>query len=119
QDQKPAITVIHSYGNDTSIPLREMKSLPMVQETEQEGNENPTIPIRHQDSPDPVVQDRFDALKSVATPNMPSTMLNFDGIPDQGIFPPDTNGEAGATQYVQIVNGGYQVFNKTTGASQF
>ena len=31
--------------------------------------------------------------------------------------PPDTNGEVGLTQYVQIVNEGYQVFNKTTGAS--
>ena len=31
--------------------------------------------------------------------------------------PPDTDGEVGATQYVQIVNEGYQVFNKTTGAS--
>jgi len=31
--------------------------------------------------------------------------------------PPDTNGEVGATQYVQIVSEGFQVFNKTTGAS--
>ena len=31
--------------------------------------------------------------------------------------PPDTNGEVGATQYVQMVNEGIQVFNKTTGAS--
>ena len=33
--------------------------------------------------------------------------------------PPDTNGEVGATQYVQMVNEGFQVFNKTTGASVF
>ncbi|HKC26275.1 MAG TPA: fibronectin type III domain-containing protein, partial [Thermoanaerobaculia bacterium] len=32
--------------------------------------------------------------------------------------PPDTNGEVGATQYVQIVNEGFQVFDKSTGASQ-
>ena len=31
--------------------------------------------------------------------------------------PPDTNGEVGATQYVQIVNEGFQVFSKSTGAS--
>jgi uncharacterized repeat protein (TIGR01451 family) len=52
---------------------------------------------------------------------MPGTGLNFDGIPFPGVncscAPPDTNGEVGATQYVQIVNRGYQVFNKTTGAS--
>ena len=53
--------------------------------------------------------------------NMPSPLLNFNGIAFPGVAcncaPPDTNGEVGATQYVQIVNEGYQVFNKTTGAS--
>src|SRR5438046_6222225 len=52
---------------------------------------------------------------------MPGTTLNFDGIPFPGVAcncaPPDTNGEVGATQYVQIVNEGYQVFDKTSGAS--
>src|SRR5437868_6081945 len=31
--------------------------------------------------------------------------------------PPDTNGAVGQTQYVQIVNEGYQVFDKATGSS--
>ena len=52
---------------------------------------------------------------------MPATILNFDGIPFPGVgcncAPPDTNGAVGLTQYVQMVNEGYQVFNKTTGAS--
>ena len=52
---------------------------------------------------------------------MPTPSLNFDGIPFPGVgcncAPPDTDGEVGATQYVQMVNKGYQVFNKTTGAS--
>ncbi|MEO6969573.1 MAG: hypothetical protein ABI217_01595 [Chthoniobacterales bacterium] len=47
--------------------------------------------------------------------------LNFDGIPFPGVVcncaPPDTNGYVGQTQYVQIVNEGYQVFDKTTGNS--
>src|SRR5437868_6879452 len=54
-------------------------------------------------------------------PSMPGTLLNFDGVAFPGVVcncaPPDTNGEVGATQFVQIVNEGYQVFNKTTGAS--
>jgi hypothetical protein len=54
---------------------------------------------------------------------MPAPALNFDGIPFPGVAcncaPPDTNGEVGATQYVQIVNEGYQVFNKSTGLSVF
>ena len=52
---------------------------------------------------------------------MPAPLLNFDGIGFPGVAcncaPPDTNGEVGATQYVQIVNEGYQVFDKTSGAS--
>ena len=54
---------------------------------------------------------------------MPTPILNFNGIPFPGVActcaPPDTNGEVGVTQYVQMVNDGYQVFNKTTGASLF
>src|SRR5215204_789848 len=121
QDQKSDITVVASYQNDTSIPLRKMKPRPMGSKTEHEANENPKIPTTHKDSRDPVVQDRFDILTNIATPNMPSPILNFDGIPYPGVscncLPPDTNGEVGATQYVQIANEGFQVFDKTTGAS--
>ena len=53
--------------------------------------------------------------------SMPGTLNNFDGIPFPGVAcncaPPDTNGEVGATQYVQIANEGYQVFDKATGTS--
>src|SRR2546425_9497535 len=59
----------------------------------------------------------------MVAPNVPSPLLNFDGIPFPGVgcncAPPDTNGAVGQTQYVQIVNEGFQVFDKTTGASVF
>ena len=120
QDQSGDITVVASYHNDTSIPLRNMKpqlAIPKAQHV----NENPKIPNKHIDSPDPVVQDSFSDLKTLMTVNMPSPILNFNGIPFPGVAcncaPPDTNGEVGATQYVQIVNEGFQVFNKSTGAS--
>jgi len=50
---------------------------------------------------------------------MPAPILNFDGmgVGSCGCAPPDTNGEVGRTQYVQMTNAGYQVFDKTTGAS--
>jgi hypothetical protein len=72
---------------------------------------------QHQNAADPVVQDfAFPAA-------MPSPQLNFNGIGFPGVAcncaPPDTNGEVGATQYVQIVNEGFQVFDKSTGASVF
>jgi hypothetical protein len=108
-----------SYHNDTSPPLRDMPQVPIEQvaREEHEANPNPKIPHQHRDAPDPVVQSQH----TTAPEAMPGTVLNFDGIPFPGVAcncaPPDTNGEVGATQFVQIVNEGYQVFNKSTGAS--
>src|SRR6266446_1432712 len=112
--------VIPSYHNDVSLPLREMALLPLPPAREHEGPENPRIPFNHAgtDRLDPVVQNKF--LNSL-TANIPSPILNFDGqsFPGSGCncAPPDTNGYPGLTQYVQIVNKGYQVFDKFTGAS--
>src|SRR5947207_7781058 len=104
-----------SVKNDVSPPLRNMKQLPPRPMEEHEANENPRISRPHLDYQDRVIQ-------SKASPKaMPTPILNFDGVPFPGVgcncSPPDTNGEAGTTQYVQIVNEGYQVFNKSTGAS--
>src|SRR5215472_5310338 len=120
--QNHNVTVGESVHNDTSPPLRDMKQEKASKRAEKEANENPKIPAsrKHKDSEDPVVQGSD--FMSVFAPNMPATSLNFDGIPYPGVgcncAPPDPNGEVGATQYVQIVNEGYQVFDKTTGASQ-
>src|SRR6266487_5089996 len=80
QDQKPDITVVASYQNDTSIRLRDMKPQPAIPKIEHEANKNPKIPTKHRDSPDQVVQDRFNVLTSPVMPNMPSPLLNFDGV---------------------------------------
>ena len=110
------VIVGHSTHNDTSPPLRDMKQLPLTFKPQREANENPRVNRSHKDVQDPIVQ------SAPITAAMPGTDLNFDGVPFPGVAcncaPPDTNGEVGATQYVQIVNEGYQVFNKTTGASQ-
>ncbi len=111
-----SVIVGTSYHNDTSPPLRDMKPLPVEPREEREANENPKIPHVHKDSPDEsVVQDQH-----ISAPNMPAPILNFDGIPFPGVAcncaPPDTNGAVGMTQYVQIVNEGFQVFDKATGA---
>ena len=118
---RPGWQVITSYHNDVSAPLREMATWPLPpSEGEHEAAENPKIPINHAgaDRPDPVVQNKF---LSRLTVNIPGPILNFDGqlFPGSGCncAPPDTNGYPGLTQYVQIVNKGYQVYDKFTGAS--
>src|SRR5262245_32130405 len=109
------VIVGHSYHNDTSLPLRVLPPKPLGPGHEKEASPNPRPVSEHKDAPDAALQTRQFA------PNMPGTTLNFDGIPFPGVAcncaPPDTNGEVGATQYVQIVNEGFQVFNKSTGAS--
>jgi hypothetical protein len=117
-----SITVGSSYHNDTTPPLREMRQIPVEERLHEEREEheaspNPKIPHKHVDAPDGVVQPQH-----LSTPAaMPVPGLNFDGIPFPGVgcncAPPDTDGEVGATQYVQMVNEAYQVFDKATGAS--
>src|SRR5881396_1612303 len=111
-----------SYKNDVSPALRNVAHLwPPKLKPQHEAAENPLIPNNHEDSPDTVVQDKFITALALQSPHIPGPILNFDGIPFPGVgcncAPPDTNGAVGKTQYVQIVNEGYQVFDKATGNS--
>jgi hypothetical protein len=107
-----------SARHDTSPALRDIPPAPYVGKRERHMNPNPKIRHVHADEPDPVIQDT-----PLAAPEqtMPAPILNFAGIPFPGVTcncaPPDTVGEIGATQYVQLVNEGLQVFDKATGAS--
>jgi hypothetical protein len=109
------VIVGHSYKNDVSRPLRQMPAAPSRPRAEREASANPGTGLRHENAPDGARQ------AQVFAPRMPAPVLNFNGIVYPGVncacFPPDTNGEVGATQYVQMVNQGIQVFDKTTGGS--
>ena len=111
------VIVGHSVKNDVSLPLRLMPQKPYgrrVAVREASPNPRPVVSRRPY---------RSDAARQTRTfgPNMPGTMLDFDGIVAPGVTcfcaPPDTNGEVGLTQYVQMVNTGFQVFDKATGSS--
>jgi N-acetylneuraminic acid mutarotase len=106
-----------SYKNDISRPVRTMTQSHGAMQPLHVTAENPSL-IGGKDLPafaDPVVQ------RTLPKSQMPDPMLNFDGIPFPGVncncAPPDTNGEVGLDQYVQIVNQGFQVFDKSTGNS--
>jgi len=119
QGRRSEITVGESIRNDTSPPVREMKQQPVFK-PRKEANENPKIVHPHKDLPDRVVQTSI-AADAFTSANMPTSDANFNGMQFPGVAcncaPPDTNGEVGATQYVQMVNEGFQVFDKTTGTS--
>ena len=120
--QSSGLTVGASYKNDISPPLRSMPPWKASDlKAEHEANENPKVPYRHHDTPDPVIQKSHISTLNLLAPNVPATILNFNGIPFPGVgcncAPPDTDGAVGQTQYVQIVNEGFQVFDKATGTS--
>jgi hypothetical protein len=108
------VTVIRDYKHDVSPPVRSIQPLPVAKAQHEKSHLRRVS--QHQNEVDSVVQ----AFAFPAA--MPSPLLNFNGIPFPGVAcncaPPDTNGEVGLTQYVQIVNEGFQVFNKSTGASE-
>ena len=111
-----------SYKNDISPPLRSMPPWKASDlKAEHEANENPKVPYRHHNTPDPVIQKSHVSTLNLLAPNVPAPIRNFNGIPFPGVgcncAPPDTNGAVGQTQYVQIVNEGFQVFDKATGTS--
>jgi hypothetical protein len=111
-----------SERNDVLPSLRGVPPWPVgAKGMEREANLNPKIGHDHLDVPDPVVQNAHASMLARLTPLIPAPIRNFDGIPFPGVgcncAPPDTDGEVGATQYVQMVNEAYQVFNKDTGAS--
>ena len=120
--QSSGLTVGASYKNDISPPLRSMPRWKASDlKAEHEANENPKVPYRHHDTPDPVIQKNHVSTLNLLAPNVPAPIRNFNGIPFPGVgcncAPPDPNGAVGATQYVQIVNEGFQVFDKATGSS--
>lgn len=102
---------VGSYHNDTSAPLRTLRAAPST-ERAKNHEQVATLPLAREprEAADPVVQD-------TAAGKMPTRLLEFDGIPFPGVAcncaPPDPNGEVGATQYVQMVNEGIQVYDKT------
>ena len=122
QEQIGLTTVFHALRSDLSRPLREQPLIWPPRETEHEANLNPKIPHQHQDGSDPVIQSTF-WQRMINTPAIPGPVLSWNGIPYPGVgcncAPPDTNGEVGKTQYVQMVNEGLQVFDKLTGTSLF
>ena len=108
--------VIPPVNYDISPPLVDLVASTPPKTPTGQGN----IPLHQMARPSPpplasVTQDQ--ALQQLSLPLVSTTAgLNFDGIGADGVIPPDTNGSVGATQFVQIVNVEYAVYDKTSGA---
>src|SRR6266404_6065719 len=126
QDQVPngqqvgQTTVIPALRSGVSRPLREQPVVWPQSGEEREPHVHPTIPIKHWDAPDPVIQSSL-WQPLITTPTVPSPIRQWRGIFNPCIacsFPPDTNGAAGKTQYVEVTSiDALQVFDKLSGTS--
>src|SRR5262245_3171973 len=105
--------VIHSVKNDKTIPLRDMKPAPPRKGEEAYEIRNNVMPKALASSGN-VLHEADRALKNApVSSKMPSTFENFEGINNLcGCLPPDTNGDVGPNNYLQIVNSQLQVFDK-------
>jgi hypothetical protein len=107
-----------SYQSDVSLPLAYIADgEPETSADDRDAAEN-WQPIRpHTNGKDTTVQDYFYSFAPQSA--MPAPLKTFDGMTGAacGCAPPDTDGEVGKTQYVQMTNSGFQVFDKGTGNS--
>ncbi len=90
--------VINEVRNDVSIPLSELNPRAV----------NP--------APKPAVSQWPPPATLTGTASSTMFGLNFGGIPGTGWLTSDTSAAVGATQYVQSVNAGFAVYDKSTGA---
>ena len=114
QEGGPKPIVISPTYHDVSPPLRDMVASALAESPS--GQHiiplRPTPPLPGAGAPpreDSVLQTL--TLPLVATTNR----LNFDGVSANGSAPPDTNGSVGTTQFVQMTNVEFAVYDKTSG----
>src|SRR5215470_12009873 len=103
--------LVQDSQHDISSPLRSLPHTPALA-----IGEHPEIELNISlttNEPDPVLQ------STTAGRQKARIVLNFDGIAMDGIIPPDPNGAAGLTQFVEWVNLAFQVFNKNNGTSLY
>lgn len=100
--------VSQAVKSDTSRPLREIPAR-ITRQQSPVDHDNPLIPRTAANGVvDTVVQKVLGPLV------MPTPIINVEGAYNEwGPLPPDTNGDVGRNHYVQIVNSGFTVFNKS------
>jgi hypothetical protein len=121
QVARTTMDVMTSVSHSVSPALRD---LPVVAQGNQEVEDHAPLPLPPFRS---MAQDNLvpapDFARQAAHPQplvFASQILNFDGLAvnsagEGRLAPPDTNGAVGLTQFVQIVNLSYAVYDKSSG----
>src|SRR6266850_3013377 len=108
EPQSRAVELLQEIQHDISPPLRDIKPL-LRPVGPPEAKE-----IRLLHPPREVKRMPDAAMQTSTLANISTTAgVNFDGVAANGSAPPDTNGSAGATQFVEWVNTEFAVYDKT------
>ena len=106
-------TVLSEAHHDLSQPLRSIPpAKPLPRSGDEVENEIPRV-VRVPGGPDAALQPH-----NLSTPVAgPTPLLSFAGAQNTDnatlVFPPDTNGDVGPNNYVQVVNLTFTIFNKS------
>src|SRR5882762_6577127 len=108
EPQSHAVELLQEIRHDISPPLRDIKPLlrPVgPPEAKEIRLLHPPREVKRM--PDAVMQ--TSTLANIST----TAGVNFEGVAANGSAPPDTNGSAGTTQFVEWVNTEFAVYDKT------
>jgi hypothetical protein len=107
----PPAHVIESDRNDKSPPLHDIRPNPP------RAGELHEVPLKLlPNRPGTPIEGQFDPVVQLLQPppNVPGTLVNFDGINNvDGVLPPDTVGDVGPNHYVQAVNLSFAIYDKS------
>ena len=115
QEEVQKATVMRATYFDISPPLRDMvqKSDAIHDQSWKSGFVKNKLNTVYTDN---TVYDQFasDPLRQFAPGNIrtDTTIQNFDGIGTTGYMPPDTDGDVGMSNYIQVVNCKYAIYDK-------
>ena len=114
EELEPVPQVAYEVQRDVSPPLRDIIAATVPGRS---ATSRRVIPLLHPRPIRPPVEAPEDPGLQTAAPNQTHhhRRMQIDGIGADNAAPPDTNGAAGTTQYVQWVNVEYAVYDKATG----
>lgn len=115
------VVVVHDITHGKTRRLSRIRPVPPANGLQRIVPLRPTHPVRpRRVKLDPLLQESAPGVSQATVgAGFLGVGVGLDGITGDAYIPPDTNGSAGPTQYVQWVNVSFAVFNKFTGAVEY
>ena len=107
---KPVVK--NALKHDKTPALKTMKPK-HVDQGKPKTTSAPTLPVPHGNLKNTAKSGSADVQKNVVTNNMPTPQQNFEGVGNlNGVLPPDTQGDVGPNNYIQMINLSFAIYDK-------